>query len=291
MDSARVVLTPLDPRYPSRLRALERPPASIVVEGGSLDADLTVAIVGSREAHERSLTFAHELATAVAQIGAVVVSGGAAGVDGAAHGATLGCGGRTWVVAATVPTRCFPEEHEGLFRMVAAGPGAMIWPFTKVPARRPSFTARNGILIALSDVVVVVQAGARSGALNAARWARCLAKPLWVVPVAPWLDTPFDFDGTRQLLEAGVRPLTTLASFMRSLGQGRAPRAISAMSTLGANESKVLSAICNVPRHLDFITTETHLPTHTTAAALLTLALENVVVEGPPGFFRRRDAL
>jgi DNA processing protein len=287
MESPRVALTPLDPRYPSRLRDLERPPDSLVVAGGPLGAELTVAIVGSRKAHAESLGFAHDLATAVAQTEAVVVSGGAFGVDAAAHEAVLGCGGRTWVVAGTSANRCFPSEHAGLFERVAAGPGAMIWPFPNASARRPAFPARNGILIALSDVVVVVQAGARSGALNAARWARKLGKPLWVVPVAPWIEG--EVEGTRQLLEDGVRPLITLRSFMRAIGQARAARARCAKSSLGPSENSILSAISNVPRHLDFITAETHLPTHTTAAALLTLALENVVVEGPPGFFRRRD--
>jgi DNA processing protein len=288
MGSAQVVLTALDPRYPSRLRELPTPPASIVVEGGSLDAPFTVAVVGSRDAAKGATDFAGELATALATAGAVVVSGGARGVDGAAHRAALGCGGRTWVVAGTDPEGCFPAEHDLLFRAVASGPGAMVWPFVEPVIPRLGFPARNRILVALADVVVVVQAGARSGALSAARWARKLGKPLWVVPVPPWETGAFD--GSRQLLEQGAHPLVRLAPFLDDIRVREAVAPSPVLASLNPHEIKVLSAMSDVPRHLDAITERAHLATHTASAALLTLALENVVVEGPPGFFRRRNA-
>lgn len=289
MGDARVVLTALDPRYPSRLRALPRPPASIVVQGGSLDAPSTVAVVGSREADGAAAKFAGDLASSLADGGTVVVSGGARGIDAAAHRAALDRGGRTWVVAGTDPDGCYPDDHAPLFAAVAEGPGAMLWPFLKPVIPRLGFPARNRILVALADIVVVVQAGARSGALSAARWARKLGKPLWVAGVPPWADD--GFAGSRQLLDEGARPLIHLPSFLRHVRTRTEGQAAQLPSSLGPHEIKVLGAICNVPRHVDAITTQAHLPTHTTSAALLTLALENVVVEGPPGFFRRRETL
>jgi DNA processing protein len=284
MGNEQVELTALDPRYPSRLRELRKPPASIVVQGGSLDAASTVAIVGSRDANEAAAKFAGDLAGALSEAGAVIVSGGARGIDAAAHRAVLDRGERTWVVAGTDPTGCYPHEHGALFASVATGPGAMVWPFLEPVIPRLGFPARNRILVALADVVVVVQAGAKSGALSAARWARRLRKPLWVAGVAPWADD--GFAGSRQLLEQGARPLIHLPSFLREVVRP----SVALPSSLGPHEIKILDAMCNVPRHIDAITARAHLPTHTTSAALLTLALENVVVEGPPGFFRRRDA-
>ena len=169
----------------------------------------------------------------------------------------------------------------------------MIWPFAPGYAHRSGFLARNRVLVALSDAVVVVQAGVPSGALHAASWAQKLSKPLWVVPAAPWMDA---FRGSHHLLEEGARPLTSADRLLGSLGlskveagRGAGDRGASAIH-LSDHESAVLAASSNLPLHTDAITARAGLSPQAAASALLTLALEDVVVEGPPGFFRRRDA-
>jgi DNA processing protein len=328
------------------LRYVSRPPASLTIQGGSVEAEHAIAVIGSRDCTQQASTFAHELASALAQRGAVVVSGGALGIDGAAHQGALDAGGRTWVVAPTGYGRCFPTDHADLFAAVGRGPGAMIWPFGPGYHHRTAFLARNRVLVALADAVVVVQAGYPSGALRAASCARTLGRPVWVVPAPPWLES---FEGSRRLLAAGVRPLTSVASFLAAQGldegparskrvdpnknqgparskradpndnQGpahetavpqaptertRLPDAPGSMGVLddrpdgdrtrrhiavSRNETRILRAISSVPLHLDAIAAASNLGAQAVAAALLTLALENVVVEGPPGFFRRRN--
>ena len=296
-------LTPLDPRYPSRLRGLECAPASLTVKGGSTEAALVVALIGSRKASSNALKYTRRLARKLAEKGAVIVSGGAVGIDGAAHQGALDAGGRTWVVAPTGHELCFPPQHRELFDAVARGPGAMIWPFAPgAPPRRPAFLARNRVLIGLADAVVVVQAGPRSGALHAASWARKMGRALWVVSVAPWNE---GFAGSRELLAKGARPLTSTHLILRTLGllgQGNRPprtgesggveagQVAAVTAQLSDREFKVLGAISAGPRHADAISTSAGVSPQATTAALLTLALENVVVEGPPGFFRRREA-
>jgi DNA processing protein len=298
-----VHLTPLDSRYPSRLRGVEGAPASITVKGGSTEASVVVAIVGSRAAADDALTYAGILGFKVARAGAVVVSGGAIGIDGAAHRGALVAGGRTWAVAPSGHEGCFPPEHQDLFAEIGRGPGAMIWPFAPAYRHRTSsFLARNRVLVALADAVVVIQAGSNSGALHAASWARKLRKPLWVVPVAPWTHR---FGGSRELLADGARPLTSSHLLLRSLGlsasgnraQGAVPPGASMTTqqteprlSISEHEFRVLGAISTAPRHADAISTSAGMSPQATTAALLTLALENVVVEGPPGFFRRREA-
>ena len=324
-DPSVVHLTPLDARYPSRLRALHDPPPSLSARGGALESACVVAVVGSRDAAGEALAFAHVLATELARAGIVVASGGAHGIDAAAHRGALDARGRTWVVAGTGCHHCFPPEHAELFDTVAAGPGAVIWPFSPDSVARPaSFLTRNRVLVSLADAVVVVQAGARSGALHSASSARKVSKPLWVVPTPPWTR---GFDGSHRLLDQGARPLTSIHVLLRSLsfrppvvdhtpdGTDGAPapearpRANSVASTglpqrqrpavadegspalpLSETESAVLGATCSSPRHLDEIAAQAHASAHAASAALLTLALENVVVEGPPAFFRRRNA-
>jgi DNA processing protein len=245
-------------------------------------------VVGSRLAHPEASAFASTLAATLTRAGAVVASGGAVGIDASAHRGALDAGGRTWVVAGTGCEHCFPPEHAALFDRVARGPGAMVWPFAPSSEARPgSFVARNRVLVAMSDAVVVVQAGFPSGALNAAAAARRLARPLWVVPPPPWLGS--SFDGSRRLLDQGARPLQSVEALVRGLGLASAASSAAskpALRPLSGAETAVLAATSPVPLHLDEIASRAQSPAPAVTAALLTLALEDVVVEGPPGFFR-----
>jgi DNA processing protein len=283
-------LSPLDGDYPSRLRSLARPPATITVCGGSIEADTVVAIVGSREAHRDALRYAWKLAASLAREGVVIASGGAVGVDAAAHLGTLRASGRTWCVAGTGELHCYPDRHSRLFARIARGPGAMVWPFPPhLDARARAFHERNRILVALADAVVVVQAALRSGALSTASRARMLRKPLWVLPAPHWLGP--GFEGSRKLLDEGARPLESSAALLATLGRTGPAEPFSAPTVeVDRNLVQALPTPFEAPLHLDEIAARAHLSAQAATAALLTLALENVVVEGPPGFFRRRDA-
>jgi DNA processing protein len=296
-------LTPLDALYPPRLRHLSRPPEQITVSG-ALDAPFVVAIVGTREPTKDASDFAEALAAQVANAGAAVVSGGALGIDSAAHRGALAAGGATWCVAPTGHLHTFPTENAALFAEIGASAGAMVWPFP--PDAKPSsphFFARNRILVALSDVVVVVQAGAPSGALNAAAAARKLGRPLWVVPGSPWTRA---FAGCLSEIDRGAHVLTSIDGFLGAVGLAAKrkptrlrPRAwadepASATDTLPLfapppEHEALWEAVSTEPRHVDEIAARARVCASTAATALLTLALENVVVEGPGGFYRRRN--
>jgi DNA processing protein len=165
----------------------------------------------------------------------------------------------------------------------------MIWPFPPERGAHPTtFLSRNRVRQRDQDAVVVAQAGPRSGALHAAAVARKLGKPLWAVPAPPWAERS---EGSWQLLEAGVRPLTRVELLLETLGLcSPAPPSSPFSRSLSEVESAVLEATSTAALHLDHVAERAHLSAQATATALLTLSLENVVVEGPPGFFRRRDA-
>jgi DNA processing protein len=283
------------------LRALAKPPL-VSARGGSLEAPCVVAIVGSRDAHARTRAYARNLAGRLVRAGAVVASGGALGIDGEAHRGALDAGGRTWLVAGSGCLHCFPPEHESLYEAIGSGPGAVLWPFAlETPPRPANFRARNRVLACLADAVVVVQAGERSGALHAAGCARRLGRPLWVVSVPPWVKER-GFEGSRQLMHEGnARLLTSTRLFLRSLRMTSSSSAAASelpspplKRALSVDESAVMAVLAHArrdPLHLDEITALAVLSPQTARAVLLTLALENVVVEGPPGFFRRRIGL
>src|SRR6185503_20147276 len=117
----------------------------------------------------------HDLARAVV----AVFSGGAKGIDTAAHVGALRAGGATVVMAPAGFDRPFPERNAPLFERIVAEGGAYVSLLADdEPATPVSFFPRNACLVALAHVLVVVEAGFRSGARNAARWARALARPL-----------------------------------------------------------------------------------------------------------------
>ncbi len=180
-----------------------------------------VAIVGSRAATAQASAFARELAHDLASRRVVVVSGGATGIDAAAHEGALDAGGETWAVLPTGPGELFPKENYPLFARIVERRGALVYPFPDgSTARRHHFLIRNGILVALADVVVVVQASLKSGARNAAKWARDEGKPLFVVPGSPW---DASFAGCLEELRLGAQVLTSAENVVESLARLHAP--------------------------------------------------------------------
>jgi DNA processing protein len=177
---------PGDPDWPTQLGVLgDTGPYALWLRGS---ADLrfgclrSVAVVGSRAATGYGTHVATGMAAALGEHGFAVVSGGAYGIDGAAHRGVLATGGVTFAVLASGVDHPYPAGHAGLFGEVAAN-GALVseWP----PGRRPSrhgFLIRNRVIAALTRGTVVVEAGLRSGALNTARHARDLCRPLMAVP-------------------------------------------------------------------------------------------------------------
>jgi DNA processing protein len=310
-----------DPGYPERLRALPNPPR-VLSSTAPLEAQArVVAIVGSRRAADASLTFAYDLAFELAKAGIVVISGGAVGIDAAAHRGAMAAGGATWVVCPTGRNHVYPPQNRKLFEDIgASSQGRVLWPFPDAQARTSdSFLYRNGILAALSETLVVVQARLQSGSRNAVAWARALDRPVWAMTAAPWMD---EFRGSTTEIEQGrARPLCSARQLLRELGvrvpvrelthrtarednliQAEAPlkRALVRIpkppqkappnASWTPEEKALFSVLCTTPRHIDQIVAEAGLSIPPAATALLTLALKNVVVEGPNGFYRRKSA-
>ena len=188
------VLEPGDARFPERLVALGWRRRLHV--RGTLNAGPAVAIVGARAASRAGLDRAHALARHLAGRGIHVVSGGAIGVDGAAHRGALAGGGTTSVVLGSGVDVAYPARHAGLFEEVVARGGALLslLPPGTSP-RRTTFTQRNPLISALADVVVVVEAAARSGSLTTAAAATTQRRIVAAYPGSP---------GCARLLAAGA---------------------------------------------------------------------------------------
>jgi DNA processing protein len=316
--------------YPQALYQLPSPPPQLTTSGPLDSSARAVAVVGSRDAWVGSLELAYRLGYQLARAGVVVVSGGAVGVDGAAHRGAIDGGGATWVVCPTGKNRIYPAAHADLFAEIERSTQSrMIWPFPDhQEAASRTWLSRNGVLAAFSEVLVVVQAHFKSGSRNAASWARSLGRQVWAVPAMPFVGAfsgnvcelrrrdrpalPFDDAhaffaalGLAKPVEVPPVDVTKLASdpvevdptcvrVPRPRGSKvtalRGPLGPPDMASWSSDEIEVFSRISTKPMHVDQITDLTGLSVPLVVTALLTLSLKDVVVEGPDGFFRRRNA-
>lgn len=184
-----VPTAPLAPNdLPPRLTALGWRPA-VYLRGAAPAAGPAVAIVGARAATGEAMGRAHALARHLTGRGVHVVSGGALGVDGAAHRGALAGGGATTVVVGTGVDLAYPARHASLFCEVLARGGGLIGlsPDGTEP-RRPAFVQRNRLIAALVDVVIVVEAALRSGSLSTAAAGRSLGRVVAAWPGSPGCD-------------------------------------------------------------------------------------------------------
>lgn len=174
-----------DRDYPRRLLAIEMPPPALFVRGSleALASRHVVAVVGTRRPSPGGRRIASRIATALHRAGAVVVSGLAVGIDGAAHAAVVTERGRTIAFIGGGHARLFPKQHDRLADAIVDAGGAVVSEYAPtVEPSRGTFPQRNRLISGSADAVVVVEAGARSGALVTASWALEQGRECFIVP-------------------------------------------------------------------------------------------------------------
>ncbi|NUN13266.1 MAG: DNA-protecting protein DprA [Myxococcales bacterium] len=188
--------------YPPGFSDLRNPPAVLYRLGASIPREPAVAVVGARAADGYGLAVTRRISHALAVRGAVIVSGGAKGVDQSAHGAALDVNGKTVVfLGSGLRFRQSADTTQLLDRILRNG-GAVVSELPlDVPALKHHFPERNRLIAAAADVIVVIQAAARSGSLHTAYEACRLKRPVLAVPG----DVCYRLNiGSNGLLTAGV---------------------------------------------------------------------------------------
>ncbi len=175
------LLYPGDTEFPTNLASSAHCPERLFYRGTLEPTDTAaVALVGSRNCSDQGREAAFSLASDLASSGVCVVSGLALGIDGAAHRGALAAGGRTIAVLGTGLDRIRPLEHLELSNDIADS-GAVVSQFAPCFTgyhRGRNYLMRNAVIAGLSQVLVVVEARARSGSLSAVRWAIEQGRPV-----------------------------------------------------------------------------------------------------------------
>lgn len=292
LDAARRgrvrLLTPDDPAWPARLDDLGlHAPHCLWLRGadGLLGDDRpSVAIVGARAATGYGEHVAAELAAELGGAGVRVVSGAAYGIDGAAHRAALAAGGETVALLAGGADRAYPAGHTELIDRIAdRGVVVSEVPCGAAPTKW-RFLARNRVIAALADAVVVVEAGWRSGSLNTAGHAAELGRPLGAVPGPV---TSAASAGCHRLLREYDAVCITGADDVRELLGLDAGASADAAASVDPALVRMLDALsARTPSDLDALARVTGLSREHAQAVLGAAALEGRVVADAGGWRR-----
>lgn len=238
-DLARVeraggsLLVPGDPGWPDALSLLETVeisgrggvPLALWVRGTPSPGSFTrsCALVGARAASEYGTYVTSEIGAGLTDLGITVLSGGAFGIDAAAHRGALSAGGTTVAVLASGVDVPYPRAHAALFdRIAEQGLLASEVP-PGCPPTRPRFLVRNRLIAALGRGTVVVEAALRSGSLNTATWAGLCSRPVMGVPGPV---TSASSAGVHQLIRLGATMVTDaaeIAEHIAPIGEDIAP--------------------------------------------------------------------
>ncbi len=301
-------LLPGDAGWPAAFDEVSPSPAVIFVLG-ALPRVPFASVVGARRADAYGLDFARALGSELAAAGVGVVSGGALGIDGAAHAGALCAAGATVAVLGCGIDVRYPPENAQLQDEIAAR-GALL---SELPPGTPPaaahFPRRNRLIAALGRALVVVRAAERSGSLVTAHEARKLGRPLLAVP-GPAGDPLAR--GTNLLLREGARMCEGAADVLAAMEEGERGREVAVapepraerrrgdgssppeapphpLPPLPPDEARVFDLLSAVPVTLDAIGRTAALEAARVSAALTRLELLGLAARAPGNTFRRQD--
>jgi len=289
-DSGCHIVTQADPEYPELLGHIYDPPFVLYVKGQLLPKDKNaVSIVGSRMTTHYGIEVARKLAYQLASLGVTVVSGGARGIDTAAHQGALSGKGRTVAVLGTGINIVFPPENAELFERIAAN-GAVVtqFPFNR-PADKQTFPIRNRIVAGMTLGTVVVEANLTSGALITANFATEYGRQVFAVPGR--IDSPRS-KGCHDLIKKGAKLCEGAEDILSEFeylfpGTNRPAARNEGLPaiTLSENEQKAYDTLSNEEITIDDVIRHSGLPSSAVSVALLALEMKRLIRQLPGKLF------
>ena len=232
--------------YPSSLEPISKTAKAIYGIGDpKIFEERCIGIVGARRATPYGIAVSEMAGRIAAECGVVVVSGGAMGCDFAAGSSAIAAGGRTIVVSGCGADIVYPKSSMRLFRDAVESGGAVIsiekW---GTPVEKYVFPKRNKVIAALSEAVIIAEAGMPSGTMSTAEVAIDLGKPLYAIPGSIFSPTS---KGTNMLLEQGEAFIIPdeVALELRIAADFGADRTV--LDDVGTSGGRIISALIANP--------------------------------------------
>jgi len=283
-----------DAEYPAALKRIYDPPPVLYVRGRLEQNDtVALAIVGARRCSHYGLEQSGRFASLLVRAGFTIISGGARGIDAAAHRGALAAGGRTIAVMGCGLTKTYPPENKKLFdEIVSQDKGAIISELPmSIGVKGQNFPKRNRIIAGLALGVLVVEASTRSGALITAKLALEQGKEVFAIPGK--VDSPFS-SGTNALIANGsaalVSRLEDILENLDHLGeviteQGPIIESPARNIALNEKESVLLKHLSTDELSLDELIRRSGLSAGEVSATMTILAIKGLIIQQPDGKF------
>ena len=283
-----IILERKNKEYPQKLNKILDLPEKLYVLGNVKNLNKRgIAIIGSRVCTEEGRKIAKEFAFKLSQMGLVIISGMAKGIDTAAHIGALEAGERTIAVLGSGFKHIFPEENKELFKEIIDRDGTVITEYsenTKVSSK--GFVQRNRIVSGLAEAVLVIEAKHRSGTTITAEFASKQGKKVFCIPHS--LNQKEGI-GTNKLLKQGAILVTSPEDIQKQLGikelQEYKEKEIIAL--VPQEYLELYNKIKNEPTNIDEICRKMNVDINQINYGLTMLEIQGFICSMPGGYFKR----
>lgn len=263
-----------NPHFPSRLNDIPGRPHHIYSLGEIPEYKLGVSIVGTRKptAYGRHVTT--DIASHLAERGAVIISGLAHGIDGIAHEATVRASGKTIAVLPAGLDQIYPAAHRGLAEKILATGGALISEYEPgTPALHHRFLERNRLVSGLGDIIIVTEAGLRSGTMNTTMHALEQGKDVYAIP-GP--ITSAMSAGCNALIAQGATPIVSVEQLIEQLFPKTSSKQLNILATT-KEEQAIIDLLASGVSEGDELQSKSKLDPTTYSQTLTMLEIRGVV--------------
>lgn len=279
---------PFEEEYPERLKELYDKPFILYYKGKIPDDSApSVSIIGSRRCSEYGRYIAGELGRILGEAGASIISGLALGIDSEAHKGCVLAGGRTYGVLAGSVEKCYPASNYNLYMDILKNGGII----SEFPPGTPTvpglFPVRNRIVSGLADLVIVVEAGVKSGSLITVAHALEQNRTVYAVPGR--IGDKFS-EGCNRLIEEGAGIVTSFDTIIRELGLlvSNVKKCEKTDNGLAREEKMLYSLLLDfIPKSLDSIMEKSGMTFNAVLMGLMGLELKGYIKEISKNFYVR----
>ena len=271
--------------YPSNLVNISNPPLVLFCKGRVelLNAELAIGVVGSRKVSRYGISVAEKFGKDLGLNGITVVSGMARGIDSASHKGALNVGGNTVAVVATGLDIVYPPENLSLFRELTEK-GLVVSEYPLGTSPMPfRFPERNRIINGLSDGLLVVEAGEKSGALITLEYAIEEGRECFIVPAN--IDSP-TARGSNAMLRTMPHAITfDVDDVLSRFGKRAKPQEKVSAIQLDFNESKIVEFLETGERHFDEILEQVDLSSSELSSLLTRMEISGIIKNVGSNFY------